>query len=104
MRFRQRTEVGKVVDEIIARINQRMRRPMNEVVANFEYIGRLKFRSRVDELQIAAALRERMPLLERGLYSEEQMATLVAAIAAVKKNLTAIARGESPADRESSNG
>jgi hypothetical protein len=45
-----------------------------------------------------------MPKLECGLYSEEQMATLVAAIATVKENLTAIARGASLADRESSNG
>jgi hypothetical protein len=76
---------------------------MNEVVANFEYIGRLKFRSRSDELQIAEALRERMPKLECGLYSEAQMATLVAALATVKKNLTAIARGDSP-DRKTSDG
>jgi len=93
IRLKRKTEVAKVVDEIITQLNQRARRPLNEIGAAFEFIRRLKFKTEGDDARCAAMLQSAMAEKVGFLFSDEQLAALRAAIDSCKNELTAFASG-----------
>jgi hypothetical protein len=93
MRLKRKTEVAKVADEIIAQLNQRWRRPLNETAATFEFIGKLKFKTEGDDARCAAVLRSALGGKMTFLFTDEQIDGLRASIDLCKRELTAIATG-----------
>ena len=93
MRLKRKTEIEKVADEIIAQLNRRWRRPLNETAATFEFIRRLKFKTEGDDARCAAVLRSALAEKMDFLFSDEQLTGLRASIELCKRELTAIAAG-----------
>lgn len=91
MRLKRQSELESLVNEIVARLDRRLRRPMSDVFTTFEYIRRLKFKSAAAEAQVVLALRATMPKFEQCLFADGQIIELSRSIEVLKHQLAAIA-------------
>ena len=85
---KHRGEIGKVMDEMAALVNQGMRRPMNLILTTIEQIKRMKFAPE-DDANIAKVLRDGMPALMPGLYSDDQVRDLARNLEEMRKSFAA---------------
>ncbi|MFZ0889585.1 MAG: hypothetical protein WA005_14110 [Candidatus Binataceae bacterium] len=72
---KNRGAVAVVIDEIEARVNQGMRRPMDLILKTMWDIGRMKFRPE-NEAKCAEELREVSAQFQSRLLSDEAVAVL----------------------------
>ena len=85
---KKRREISKVMDEMATRVNRGMRRPMNLILDTIEQIKRMKFAPE-DEANIAKVLRDGMPNLMPGLYSDDQVRELARSLDEMRKSFAA---------------
>lgn len=81
-----------MADEIAAKLDARLRRPLNETVSFFEWLRRIKFKSASSESLVAAALSANMELFEKGMFSDAQVSAHSQMIAAYRQRISEIAK------------
>jgi hypothetical protein len=81
VRSEAKREIERMVEDILAKLDARMRRPLNELSSFFEWLRRVKFRHEGNERLVAAALSAQMERFEKGMFSDDQVKALSAMIA-----------------------
>jgi len=91
MRHKSR-EIRRLVDDLLAEFDARLRRPLNDLSSFFEWLRCVRFGSEAAERAIIKELRATLPTFERSfLYGETDMAALRAAIATLRRQIIELA-------------
>ncbi len=93
MRSEAKREIERMVDDILAKFDARVRRPLNEMTSFFEWLRRVKFNSRSNERLTATALAAEMEKFEKSIFlPEDEVKALSAMIAKYRQYIGEMAK------------
>jgi hypothetical protein len=94
MRSDAKREIEEMADDIVAKLDRRLRRPLNEMVSFFEWLRRIKFKSSSSERLVAAALSDEMERFEKGMFSDAQVAAISQTISDYRQRIAEMAKSK----------
>ena len=94
MRSEAKREIERMADEVVAKIDARLRRPLNEMTSFFEWLRRVKFKSASSESLVAAALTVEMERFEKAMFSDAQATAISQMIATYRQLIGEMAKSK----------
>jgi len=86
-------EIEQVVDDILAKLDARLRQPLNEITSFFEWLRGVKFKSFSAERIVAAALSSDMAIFDKSMFfSEAQVKALSEMISTYRQQIAKMAK------------
>jgi hypothetical protein len=91
-RSEAKREIERMADDILAKLDARLRQPLNELSSFFEWLRRVKFRYEGRERLVAAGLSAEMETFEKSMFSEDQVKALSALISEYRQRIIEMAK------------
>ncbi len=90
----QKREIDRIADDLLAKLDARLRRPLTELSSFLEWLRRVRFRSEASERTVIEALRAELENFERALlYREPETAALLHDISSLRHQIAELAKG-----------